>query len=123
VVTHAEQLRQLHEGATQLLRALDDPPRVADVGLEQGRLLLRPRLEGPLERLPQVAAANGRGETTDRQHAAGASGGWARHQPRWFMRVAAAAAPKPLSMFTTTTPAAQVLSIPSRAARPFMLAP
>ena len=34
------------------------------------------------------------------------------------IRLAAAAAPKPLSMFTTVTPAAQELSMPSSAASP-----
>jgi hypothetical protein len=34
------------------------------------------------------------------------------------MRLAAAAAPKPLSILTTVTPAAQELSMPSRAASP-----
>ncbi len=36
----------------------------------------------------------------------------------WQIRLAAAAAPKPLSMLTTVTPAAQELSMPSSAARP-----
>ena len=39
-----------------------------------------------------------------------------RHRPQ--IRLAAAAAPKPLSMLTTVTPAAQELSIPRSAARP-----
>src|SRR5262249_39092582 len=103
--------------------ALDQPPGIADVRVEQRRLLLRRRLERPLEGLPEIAAADRRGETSHRQHAARAPGRDVRHQRRWFMRVAAAAAPKPLSMFTTTTPAAQVLSMPRRAARPCMLGP
>lgn len=41
--------------------------------------------------------------------------GWARS---WLMRVAAAAAPKPLSMLTTVTPAAQLFSMESSAASP-----
>ena len=36
----------------------------------------------------------------------------------WQIRLAAAAAPKPLSMFTTVTPAAQEFSMPSSAASP-----
>ena len=39
------------------------------------------------------------------------------------MRLAAAAAPKPLSIFTTVIPAAQELSMPSSAARPPKAAP
>src|SRR5262249_24554246 len=42
---------------------------------------------------------------------------------RWLMSDAMAAAPKPLSIFTTDTPVAQLFSIPSRAARPPKLAP
>src|SRR3954468_24735993 len=37
---------------------------------------------------------------------------------RWFIREAMEAAPNPLSMLTTDTPAAQLLSIPSSAAMP-----
>ena len=40
-----------------------------------------------------------------------------------FINVAAAAAPKPLSMFTTVMPGAHELSIASNAARPLKLAP
>lgn len=40
-----------------------------------------------------------------------------------FMRLAANPAPKPLSMLTTVTPAAQELSIPNNAASPLKLAP
>jgi hypothetical protein len=40
-----------------------------------------------------------------------------------FMRLAANPAPKPLSILTTVTPAAQELSIPRSAARPPKLAP
>ena len=36
----------------------------------------------------------------------------------WLMRVAAQAAPKPLSMFTTVIPDAQLLSIANSAASP-----
>ncbi len=39
------------------------------------------------------------------------------------MRAAAAAAPKPLSILTTVTPAAQELSMPRRGARPLKAAP
>ena len=39
------------------------------------------------------------------------------------MTLAAYPAPKPLSMFTTVTPAAQEFNIPSRAAIPLKLAP
>ena len=42
---------------------------------------------------------------------------------RWLMRLAMHPAPKPLSMFTTDTPLAQLFSIPSSAARPPKLAP
>ncbi len=43
------------------------------------------------------------------------------HRPAahvWLMRLAAAAAPNPLSMFTTVTPLAQELSMASSAAKP-----
>lgn len=40
-----------------------------------------------------------------------------------FMRLAANPAPKPLSILTTVTPAAQELSIPNKAASPLKLAP
>ena len=40
-----------------------------------------------------------------------------------FMRLAANPAPNPLSMLTTVTPAAQELSIPSKADNPWKLAP
>ena len=39
------------------------------------------------------------------------------------MRLAIAAAPNPLSMFTTATPFAQLFSMPSSAAMPPKLAP
>lgn len=39
------------------------------------------------------------------------------------MRLAIAAAPKPLSMLTTETPEAQLFNMPSRAAMPRKLAP
>ena len=83
------------------------------------------RLERPLERLPEVAAADRGGEACPPTAGAGrAPARDLRHQRgRWLMRVAAAAAPKPLSMFTTTTPAAQEFSIASSAARPPKLAP
>ena len=42
---------------------------------------------------------------------------------KWLMRLAIEAAPKPLSMFTTDTPDAQLFSMPSRAAMPPKLAP
>ena len=40
-----------------------------------------------------------------------------------FIRLAANPAPKPLSMLTTVTPAAQELSMPKSAAMPWKLAP
>ncbi len=40
-----------------------------------------------------------------------------------FIKLAAYPAPKPLSMFTTVTLLAQLLSIPSSAAKPWKLAP
>lgn len=40
-----------------------------------------------------------------------------------FIRLAANPAPKPLSILTTVTPAAQELSIPNKAASPLKLAP
>jgi hypothetical protein len=49
---------------------------------------------------------------------AGRRGGDGQRGGRRLMRDAAAAAPKPLSMFTTVTPEAQELSIPSSAAMP-----
>ena len=42
---------------------------------------------------------------------------------KWLIRLAILAAPKPLSMLTTETPAEQLLSMPSRAAIPPKLAP
>src|SRR5262249_32985417 len=42
---------------------------------------------------------------------------------KWLMTLAVAAAPKPLSMFTTDTPHAQLLSMPRSAAMPPKLAP
>src|SRR5688572_9147329 len=42
---------------------------------------------------------------------------------RWLIRLAIAAAPNPLSILTTDTPAAQLLSIPRSAASPPKLAP
>jgi hypothetical protein len=47
----------------------------------------------------------------------------ARVYGRWFIALATAAAPKPLSILTTETPLAQLFSIPSRAASPPKLAP
>src|SRR5262249_16759013 len=47
----------------------------------------------------------------------------ARRVYRWLIRLAMNAAPKPLSMFTTETPDAQLLSMPRSAARPPKLAP
>src|SRR6185503_97724 len=45
------------------------------------------------------------------------------NRSRVNMRCAAAAAPRPLSMLTTVNPVAQLLSMPSSAARPLKLAP
>src|SRR4030095_5213801 len=101
VLSHAEQLSHLHERAAQFRRALDDTTRVPDVGLEQRRFLLRAGLEGTLERLPQVAAADRCRQPADRQYPASTPRGDVRHHRRRLMRAAAAAAPKPLSMFTT----------------------
>src|SRR5262245_22596629 len=42
---------------------------------------------------------------------------------KWLIRLATFAAPKPLSMFTTDTPDAQLLIMPSSAAMPPKLAP
>ena len=42
---------------------------------------------------------------------------------KWLIRLAMHAAPKPLSIFTTDTPFAQLFSIPSSAATPPKLAP
>src|SRR6056297_552102 len=50
-------------------------------------------------------------------------GSHAGQPPLRLMRLAAKAAPKPLSMLTTVTPEAQELSIPSRAATPPKAAP
>ena len=49
--------------------------------------------------------------------------GDATHVRRSLMRIAIMAAPKPLSMFTTETPVAQLFSMPRSAARPLKLAP
>ena len=52
-----------------------------------------------------------------------AGNGLAANHRGWLMRLAIAAAPKPLSMLTTATPDAQLFSIPSSAASPPKLAP
>src|SRR5439155_24556962 len=132
VAPHAEHLRELHEGPAQLLRARDHPLGVPDVRLEQGPLVARRRLERALDRLPEVAAADRGREPPDRQHAARAPGGDVGHgrgpTRRYgvsllLIRVAAAPAPNPLSMLTTTTPAAHVFSMPTSAASPPRCAP
>src|SRR5690606_41721581 len=46
-----------------------------------------------------------------------------RRATSWLIRVAAQAAPNPLSMFTTVSPAAQLFSIPRSAASPPKEAP
>src|SRR5262249_56132926 len=107
---HAEHLHQLHEGAAQLLRAGDHALRIPDVRGQQRLLGARRRLERPLDHLPQVAAADRGGELPDGEHPPRAARPDLRHPPSMrLMRVAAAAAPKPLSMFTTTTPEALLL--------------
>ena len=49
--------------------------------------------------------------------------GAGRDRYKWLISDAIDAAPKPLSMFTTDTPDAQLLSMPSSAAIPPKLAP
>src|SRR5919106_4796991 len=86
------------------------------------------RLEWSSERVPNITAPDRSGQRTDLQSTFGpplgqASGpSFGRHERR-FISVAAAAAPKPLSMLTTVRPAAQELSIAKSAARPWKLAP
>src|SRR4029077_12207941 len=120
----AEHLGELHERAAQLLRAGNHPLGVPNVRFEQRPLRPRGGLEGPLHRLPEVAAADRGREPPDRQHPPGAPRRDLGHHPRcWFTRVAPPAAPPPLSMFTTTTPAAQLVSMPGGAASPWSLVP
>src|SRR5207247_4220369 len=71
----------------------------------------RPMAESANHRFTRLPLARTRGAGKRGRPGNHAGGGW-------LMRVAAAAAPKPLSIFTTTTPAAQVLSMPRSAARP-----
>ena len=82
IAAHAQHLRQLHEGALELGRALDDADRVPHVRSEKiavGALL---RLEWPLQRLPDVAASEGRRERPDFEHAPGATGRQRARRPR-----------------------------------------
>ena len=75
VAPHAQHLRELHERALQLRRALDDADRVPHVGVEQIALGARLRLKRPLQRLPDVAAADRGRERADLHHATRPSGG------------------------------------------------
>ena len=74
VAAHAEHLRQLHERALELGRALDDAHGVPDVGVEQIAIGALLRLEWTLQRLPDVAAAERGSEGADLEDAAGAPG-------------------------------------------------
>ena len=99
------------------VRTFDDAPGIADMGIEQFALVARGVEEGLAERSPQVAGADLRGEAAH-LHLRGACARRGRfvrllgHQspprasPTRLISVAAKAAPKPLSMFTTVTPLA-----------------
>src|SRR5579863_6458497 len=95
------------------------------MGIEQFLFVAARRQEWTPERSPQVARTDLRGESTDLHRAARTSAGeilalghqWCPSPTRLIM-VAAKAAPKPLSILTTVTPLAQLLSIPSSAAMP-----
>src|SRR5438046_8938665 len=70
------------------------------------------------EQRPRPAQPDAGDDSGEAQHAEAAR---QPHRPAahvWLMRLAAAAAPNPLSMLTTVTPLAQELSIASSAARP-----
>jgi len=71
------------------------------------------REQGPETRLQHAPHDGGEAE-----HGESAPGPDAGPCHEWLMRLAAAAAPNPLSMLTTVTPAAQELSMPSSAATP-----
>ncbi len=130
VVTHREHLDQLQKRAAKLRGSLDDALRVLDVGFEELAIARRGIEEGASNRRPQIAISDLRGELAHLHRASRAPGGEVafRHQPSCFnptrlIRVAANAAPKPLSMFTTVTPLEQVFSIPRSAAMPPNAAP
>ncbi len=89
IVPHAQHLHELHERALQLGGAFDDAGRVPHVRVEQAAVGLRLRLERALQRLPQVAAADRRGERADLERAPSAAGrerGAARPGRRPFAR-------------------------------------
>src|SRR5258708_18558304 len=120
-----EHLNELHEGAAQLLGAFDDAPRVFEVGIEQFAVVAAGTQERTPQRGPQITRADLRGESAYLECTARATAGEipalghqsrSRARPTRLIRVAAKSAPKPLSIFTTVTPPAQLFSIPSSAA-------
>src|SRR5262249_14174637 len=113
-----------HERAAELGGSRDDALGVPDVRRQKVLVPSLVRLERPLERLPEVAPADRRREPADGEQPPRPSARDVRHHPsRCRIRIAAAAAPKPLSTFTTTRPAAQEFSMASSAASPPKLVP
>ena len=125
-MAHREHLDQLEERAAKLSRAVHDPARIADVGFEQFLVALAGVKKRAAQGGPQIAGADLRSQLAHLHRAPGPAAGQAftlRHQlsctiPTRLIKVAASAAPNPLSMFTTVPPLAQGLSIPSSAAIP-----
>ena len=70
-----EHLNQFHEGAAQLLGALDDPPRILEMRIEQLLLVASGLQKRTAQGGPEVARADLRSETADLNRAARASAG------------------------------------------------
>src|SRR3989441_11346330 len=111
------------DGVREVDRAGTGPPRMPPDERREGETARERGASGGREQRPAATPSDRQGDGGEAEdpECGGEPPPAAVHE--WLMRLAAAAAPNPLSMFTTVTPEAQELSMASSAASPPKEAP